>query len=123
MNDSKDPFYRYKRDIISVKHSVNFTEIENLTTIAKQLNRTDELLLKYLQVTLATQGNLSKRTLRGTFTVNQLEKLVKDFIKKYVLCGTCQNPETTINYKKGQLTCASCGAKTPVQIDGKIIKG
>jgi translation initiation factor 2 beta subunit (eIF-2beta)/eIF-5 len=124
INDSTDPFYRYKRPVASLKHSVNFTEFVNLDEVAAKLARTPDLLLFYIQQKLATQTNIKKKTLRGRFSVQQIEELIKQFTQMFVLCGTCNNPETELTKKghHGRLICASCGGKTHVDLDDKLLR-
>lgn len=49
----------------------------------------------------------------GSHDSAKLQDLLDGFIKKYVLCGSCDNPETTIfvSQKKGTIsaTCKACG--------------
>ena len=49
----------------------------------------------------------------GAHDSNKLQDLLDGFIQKYVLCSSCDNPETviTVNPKKGTITssCKACG--------------
>ena len=49
----------------------------------------------------------------GAHDSNKLQDLLDGFIQKYVLCNSCENPETVlnINQKKGTITssCKACG--------------
>lgn len=52
----------------------------------------------------------------GAHTAERLQSLLDVFIKKYVLCGGCGNPETDLNIKKNDeilRVCKACGAITP----------
>jgi translation initiation factor 5 len=50
----------------------------------------------------------------GKFSANQLADVLDIFIDKFVLCGSCRNPETIVAPSKGQvkLRCISCGNET-----------
>ena len=52
--------------------------------------------------------------LNGKFTSERLSEVFDSLINKYVLCGTCGNPETEFKLKKNVifLECQSCGHQT-----------
>jgi translation initiation factor 2 beta subunit (eIF-2beta)/eIF-5 len=122
INGSQDEYYRYKRPLITVKQTVNFTEITNLEDVCRALGRTSKLLMAYLQIKLATQAK--KNTLRGQFSTVELESQVRDFTKLLILCGKCSNPETLIKTKRDitYLKCESCGSRTEVVLTGSLDK-
>lgn len=126
INNSIDPYYRYKRPVITIQHTVNFTELTNLDEVAMKLARPSDLLLSYLQIKLATQASqaMKKKCLRGRFSVQQIEVLIKEFTRTLVLCNICDNPETELLVKKGTayLKCTSCGSRTIVNgLDAKLL--
>lgn len=51
----------------------------------------------------------------GVHDADKLQTLLDGFIKKFVLCPKCDNPETIISVKNGVIfrTCKACGAKNP----------
>jgi translation initiation factor 5 len=81
-------------------------------------------LVTYFGQQLSANSKYDKKTSGAYVTGNQnqaeLQKLVFSFIKKFVSCGACGNPETNVSYagpKKKQdiiLTCISCGMKSTV---------
>ncbi|KAF5838715.1 eukaryotic initiation factor [Dunaliella salina] len=91
------------------------TNIVNNVDIAKSLERPPEYVLKYFGYELGAQTNYDKAT--GTCIVNgahdskKLSEFLEGFIKKYVQCYSCGNPETQIKIKKEDLLlkCRACG--------------
>jgi translation initiation factor 2 subunit 2 len=68
---------------------------------------------------LETSGALedSRATLQGRFTKEALDELVVRYIKAYVLCGSCNKPDTKL-VREDRLTfisCEVCGAKNPAK--------
>ena len=53
-----------------------------------------------------------------------LQQLLDVFIKKFILCTECENPETTLfpNEKKGIIrqTCKACGHQTQLNMRHKL---
>ncbi len=51
----------------------------------------------------------------GVHDADKLQTLLDGFIKKFVLCPKCDNPETELSVKNGIIfrTCKACGAKNP----------
>lgn len=51
----------------------------------------------------------------GVHDADKLQTLLDGFIKKFVLCPKCDNPETDLSVKNGVIfrTCKACGAKNP----------
>jgi translation initiation factor 2 beta subunit (eIF-2beta)/eIF-5 len=73
-------------------------------------------LLKFYGCELGAQTNFDKNTgtsiVNGAHDLRKLSELLEGFIKKYVQCYSCGNPETTIRVKKEFITlkCKACGA-------------
>ena len=65
---------------------------------------------------VGAQTNYDKGTgtsiVNGAHDLRKLGELLEAFIKKYVQCYSCGNPETTIRVKKEFITlkCKACGA-------------
>lgn len=76
-------------------------------------------LLKFYGCELGAQTNYDKATgtsiVNGAHDLRKLGELLEAFIKKYVQCYSCGNPETTIRVKKEFITlkCKACGAVSP----------
>jgi len=117
INNSDDPFYRYKRDIISIVHKQSETHILNLHKIARQLCCTPikdekyiESLYKALLRKIKKLGTSVKEienivVVKGKIEKSVLEGIINNFIKKYILCPKCSSPE--FNTK----ICSACGFK------------
>ena len=60
----------------------------------------------------------------GSHDAEKLQDLLDGFIRKYVLCPECDNPETDLKVqtKKGTIsqTCKACGFHGPVEVHHKV---
>src|ERR1044072_7939291 len=126
-----DAFYRYKmpRMITKIEGRGNGikTNIVNMVDIAKALARPASYTTKYFGCELGAQSKFDEKT--GTSHVNgghdtaKLAGLLENFIKKYVQCYGCGNPETEILITKRQmiqLKCAACGFVSDVDMRDKL---
>ncbi|KAF5741035.1 Translation initiation factor IF2/IF5 isoform 1 [Tripterygium wilfordii] len=126
-----DAFYRYKmpRMITKIEGRGNGikTNIVNNVEIAKALARPASYTTKYFGCELGAQSKFDEKT--GTSLVNgahetaKLAGLLENFIKKYVQCYGCGNPETEIVITKTQmitLKCAACGFLSDVDMRDKL---
>lgn len=112
-------FFRYKmpRLVAKVEGRGNGikTNIVNNVDIAKALERPPEYVIKYFGIELGAQTKYDKKS--GTSIVNgahdqkKLSEVLELFIKKYVQCYGCGNPETVVKIKKENinLKCKACG--------------
>jgi len=130
-SNSDDAFYRYKmpRMITKIEGRGNGikTNIVNMVDIAKALARPASYTTKYFGCELGAQSKFDEKT--GTSHVNgahdtaKLAGLLENFIKKYVQCYGCGNPETEILITKNQmiqLKCAACGFVSDVDMRDKL---
>ncbi|KAK9821544.1 hypothetical protein WJX74_010008 [Apatococcus lobatus] len=125
-----DAFYRYKmpRLVARIEGRGNGirTNVVNNVDIAKALERPPEYTVKYFGCELGAQTKFDKK--QGTSIVNgahesgKLSELLEGFIKKYVQCYSCGNPETTIRIKKDFifLKCKACGASSEVDMRHRL---
>lgn len=123
----QDPFYRYKmpRIVAKVEGKGNGikTVIANMNDVAKALSRPPTYPTKYFGCELGAQTNFDLKNDRyivnGEHDENKLQDLLDVFIKKFVLCESCENPETVLTVKKQAIyaKCKACGHK--YQIDPK----
>ncbi|KHN15407.1 Eukaryotic translation initiation factor 5 [Glycine soja] len=129
--NSDDAFYRYKmpRMITKIEGRGNGikTNVVNMVDIAKALARPASYTTKYFGCELGAQSKFDEKT--GTSHVNgahdtvKLAGLLENFIKKYVQCYGCGNPETEIIITKNQmiqLKCAACGFMSDVDMRDKL---
>src|SRR3989344_2212059 len=97
----------------------NKTVLANLKKIAKDLQRDENHILKYLLRELATPGKYEKdRAILGTkVAASAINKKIKKYASEYVFCSECNKPETKLIEEKGitYLRCQACGAKKPVK--------
>lgn len=114
-----DPFYRYKMPKLQAKvegrgNGIK-TVISNMTDIAKALERPPMYPTKYFGCELGTNTNFDAKNDRyivnGEHDANKLQDILDGFIKKFVLCPACENPETHLAVHKGLIRskCKACG--------------
>lgn len=114
-----DPFYRYKMPRLQAKvegkgNGIK-TVIANMSDIAKSLERPPEYPTKYIGCKLGAQTNVDQKNERyivnGEHDANKLQEILDGFIKEFVLCPACENPETTLRVKKNAIhaKCKACG--------------
>jgi len=127
-----DPFYRYKmpRLLAKVEGKGNGikTVIVNMTEIAKALSRPPTYPTKYFGCELGAQTQFDTKNDRyivnGSHDADRLQNLLDGFIKKFVLCDECSNPETNliVSVKKGMITrrCIACGHTSNVDMRHKL---
>lgn len=119
----KDPFYRYKMPILSIKNIGKGngikTELINIEDISRALSRDQESIMKFLAYEL---GTIAKRNIiNGKFDESILNDILDKYITKYVICNICENPETFFVIKKKILKtqCKACGKRYEMDINHK----
>eukprot|EP00252_Welwitschia_mirabilis_P013759 TRINITY_DN302_c0_g2_i1.p1 TRINITY_DN302_c0_g2~~TRINITY_DN302_c0_g2_i1.p1 ORF type:complete len:445 (+),score=109.70 TRINITY_DN302_c0_g2_i1:476-1810(+) len=130
-SNKDDAFYRYKMPKLLTKiegrgNGIK-TNIVNMVDVAKALGRPASYTTKYFGCELGAQSKFDEKT--GTSTVNgshdnaKMVALLENFIKKYVQCYGCQNPETEIVISKSgliSLNCQACGFISDVDMRDKL---
>ncbi|KAL6960916.1 Eukaryotic translation initiation factor 5A-1 [Sarracenia purpurea var. burkii] len=130
-SNSDDAFYRYKmpRMITKIEGRGNGikTNVVNMADIAKALARPASYTTKYFGCELGAQSKFDEKTgvslVNGAHDTSKLAGLLENFIKKYVQCYGCGNPETEILITKSQmiqLKCAACGFVSDVDMRDKL---
>lgn len=114
INRSDDPFYRYKMQSIMTVYERGHTVLINIMNISHDLNRPMEDILRFLKSKLSTSiiDKNDKIKIKGIVEKDKLQELIFDYIKIYVLCKECNNPETIITNNK--LRCGACGNKSKI---------
>ncbi|XP_010521223.1 PREDICTED: probable eukaryotic translation initiation factor 5-2 [Tarenaya hassleriana] len=126
-----DAFYRYKmpKMVTKIEGRGNGikTNIVNNVDIAKALGRPASYTIKYFGCELGAQSKFDDKTgtslVNGAHNTTKLAALLENFIKKYVQCYGCGNPETEIIITKTQminLKCAACGFISEVDMREKL---
>ncbi|CAL9128956.1 unnamed protein product [Musa textilis] len=130
-SNSDDAFYRYKmpKMITKIEGRGNGikTNIVNMVDIARALARPASYTTKYFGCELGAQSKFDEKTgvslVNGAHDTAKLAGLLENFIKKYVQCYGCGNPETEIIITKTQmltLKCAACGYVSDVDMRDKL---
>lgn len=127
-----DQYYRYKmpRLIAKVEGKGNGikTVIVNMVDIAKALGRPPTYPTKFFGCELGAQTQFDLKNDRyivnGSHDDAKLQDLLYVFIKKFVLCTECDNPEThlAVKQKNGviQQRCKACGHQSLVDMRHKL---
>ncbi|XP_075049049.1 eukaryotic translation initiation factor 5 [Mixophyes fleayi] len=127
-----DQFYRYKmpRLIAKVEGKGNGikTVIVNMVDVAKALNRPPTYPTKFFGCELGAQTQFDVKNDRyivnGSHEANKLQDMLDGFIKKFVLCPECDNPETDlhVNAKKQTIgnSCKACGYRGMLDTNHKL---
>ena len=133
MNGSDDPFYRYLVKRIKVKHETGKTVIINNDIISKQTGRPNEWIVTYIGQALGVSISIDKKNqnkcvLTGKHEEHIIQEKYFEFVKKYILCKYCGNPETMpkiVGKKKNasiDLSCRSCGKTYELDATDKFVK-
>jgi translation initiation factor 5 len=127
----EDEFYRYKMPELLVKNEGKGNGVKsvivNISEVARALKRPPNYLLKWVGIARGSLTNIdadSRAVVNGTYSRETLAKDLDAFIDKYVLCGSCQNPETTMYVKPkagtAELRCKACGSITSLKVLDKF---
>ncbi|EPS63956.1 hypothetical protein M569_10826, partial [Genlisea aurea] len=130
-SNKDDAFYRYKmpKMITKIEGRGNGikTNVVNMVEIAKALGRPASYTTKYFGCELGAQSKFDEKTgtshVNGAHDTSKLAGLLENFIKKFVQCYGCGNPETEIIITKSQminLKCAACGFISEVDMRDKL---
>lgn len=127
-----DVFYRYKMPKINAKvegkgNGIK-TVIVNMAEVAKAIGRPATYPTKYFGCELGAQTQFDYKNERfivnGSHDAVKLQDLLDGFIRKYVLCPACDNPETEllVSAKKQTISqgCRACGFHGPLEVNHKV---
>lgn len=128
--DVSDSFYRYKMERLQTKvegkgNGIK-TVVVNLTSVAQSLERPGAYLIKFFGFELGAQTNIDPKDdrwiINGAHESAKLQDLLDIFIKKFVLCHKCKNPETRTEIKDERiyLDCKACGVRSDVDLRHKL---
>lgn len=127
-----DVFYRYKMPRISAKvegkgNGIK-TVIVNMVDVAKAIGRPATYPTKYFGCELGAQTQFDYKNERfivnGSHDGEKLQSMLDGFIRKFVLCPACDNPETEllVSTKKQTISqgCRACGFHGPLEVNHKL---
>jgi len=116
-----DAFYRYKMPKLLAKvegkgNGIK-TVIVNMSDVAKAIGCPPTYPCKFFGCELGAQTQFNfkddRYIVNGSHEAGKLQTLLDVYIKKFVLCNKCENPETTLlpNERKQTIsqTCKACG--------------
>ena len=110
---------RFKIPEVISETSGNKTLIKNFGEILTVLRRDASHLSKYLFKELATPGSIQGGVLiLQTKTSKEiLQKKIEDYLREFVYCKVCGEPDTNIVKEKRIvfIKCDACGAEYPVR--------
>jgi translation initiation factor 5 len=120
LKDNKDPHYRYKMPKLTAKIEGSGngikTVITNMSAVAKSIDRPPAYPTKYFGCELGAQVTIANDLfiVNGSHDVDKLQNLLYKFIKQFVLCSKCSNPETSLTIVKQSISqkCIACGYET-----------
>ena len=128
-----DVFYRYKMPRLQAKvegkgNGIK-TVIVNMAEVAKALGRPPTYPTKYFGCELGAQTQFDFKNERfivnGSHDAIKLQDLLDGFIRKFVLCPECDNPETEllVSAKRGTISqgCKACGYHGLLESNHKLI--
>ncbi len=130
-NNADDAFYRYKmpklQSRVEGRGNGVKTNVVNMVDIAKALGRPASYTTKYFGCELGAQSRFSEDSgqslVNGAHDSRTLSEVLEGFIKKFVQCYACGNPETVIEVDKREfitLTCKACGHVSSVDPRHKL---
>lgn len=97
------------------------TVFMNFGDICKSIHRQQDHLLAYMSAELGTTGNLQdggRLVIKGRFTSDGIENVLRRYMREYVMCSSCRSPDTVLmrdaNTRLYFLQCESCGATRSV---------
>jgi len=97
----------------------NFNDILCIINpITENNERTRDHLIKYISIELSAHvdntNNINDINIHGRFQVNQIEKILREYIKEYVRCRTCRSFDTKLikdqRVKNFILKCFACSS-------------
>jgi len=104
------------------------TVLPNMSDVSRSLSRPPTYPTKFFGCELGAQTSFDEKSDRyivnGAHDVAKLRELLDTFIIKFVLCGSCKNPETDLIITKNEdliRDCKACGERTIVDMRHKLV--
>jgi translation initiation factor 2 subunit 2 len=110
---------RFKVPTVEIETVGPKTVFKNFSQIILVLRRDANHLAKFLSRELAVPNSVQGNNLlfQGKVGKDILQKKLDDYIKEFVYCKECHEPDTKL-VKEGRIlymVCEACGAKHPVR--------
>lgn len=107
---------RFKIPQVVVESQGSKTLIKNFSEIASALRREPTHIARFVAKELAAPGSVQNGALvlQGRFSSDLLRKKVEDYVKNFVYCRVCGEPDTRLE-KEDRITfirCEACGARS-----------
>jgi translation initiation factor 5 len=103
------------------------TVVPNMSDVARALSRPPTYPTKFFGSELGAQTSVDEKNDRyivnGAHDANRLRELLDAFIDKFVLCGSCKNPETDLIITKNEMIVRdskACGERTGVDMRHRL---
>ena len=103
------------------------TVVPNMSDVARALSRPPTYPTKFFGSELGAQTSVDEKNDRyivnGAHDAGRLRELLDAFIDKFVLCGSCKNPETDLIITKNEMIvrdCKACGERTGVDMRHRL---
>jgi translation initiation factor 5 len=103
------------------------TVVPNMSDVARALSRPPTYPTKFFGSELGAQTSVDEKNDRyivnGAHDATRLRELLDGFIEKFVLCGSCKNPETDLIITKNEMIvrdCKACGERTSVDMRHRL---
>jgi translation initiation factor 5 len=103
------------------------TVVPNMSDVARALSRPPTYPTKFFGSELGAQTTVDEKNDRyivnGAHDAGRLRELLDAFIDKFVLCGSCKNPETDLIVTKTEMIvrdCKACGERTDVDMRHRL---
>lgn len=111
---------RWKIPTVRMEFEGKNTIIINFKEIVEAIKRDEKHLFTFILEGVGTAGEVkgNKGILKGKQKQMTLDHLIQTYCEQYVICNTCQKPDTMI-IKEGRnhiLVCQACGTRRPVKL-------
>jgi len=119
----EDPNYRYKMTPLNIVRERSLMTINNLPVICKDIERHPEMFVEFIKHKLGTNLSYKEDKLKYSDKISNqsIEDALYEFIEMFVLCNSCNLPETNMFVKKkeGQIEfiCRACSSDLVLQVD------
>ncbi len=115
----KTTLSRFKIPELVLESQGSKTVVKNFSEISYAIRREGAHLAKYFFKELATPGSIQgdALVLQARVSKDSLQKKFADYLKEYVYCKVCSEPDTKLS-KEDRITfvvCEACGAKKPAR--------